>query len=242
MVRFSRDHLAVADEARLGVAADLARADEDTGDVAQLGRLEDLADLRRTQLDLFELRLEHALEGRLDLLDRLVDDRVVPGRHALALGHLRRAAGRADVKPITMASEPIARSMSDSVTAPTPRCRTRMSTSSPTSSWSSGGLEGLDGTGSVTLDDQVQLLDLAGLQHLSRSSSDTRRVRLAKPRSARGRRASPRSGGRCGPRRRRGSCRLHPGRWSGPGPGPASTGPASATLLPLSSSMARTRP
>src|ERR1041385_6841254 len=38
---------------------------------------------------------------------------------------------------MTMASEPVARSMSDSVTAPTPRCSTRISTSSPTSSWSS---------------------------------------------------------------------------------------------------------
>ncbi len=39
---------------------------------AQLGRLEDLADLRRAELDLLVLRLEHALEGRLDLLDGLV--------------------------------------------------------------------------------------------------------------------------------------------------------------------------
>src|SRR3712207_9060602 len=38
--------------------------------------------------DLLVLRLEHALEGRLDLLDRLVDDRVVPDVHALAVGEL----------------------------------------------------------------------------------------------------------------------------------------------------------
>ncbi len=48
--------------------------------------------------DLLELRLEHALEGRLDLLDGLVDHRVVPDLDALAVGQLRRLALRADVE------------------------------------------------------------------------------------------------------------------------------------------------
>ena len=58
---------------------------------------EDLANLRRAELDLLELGLEHALERGLDLFDRLVDDRVVADVDALALRRARppaRPAGR----------------------------------------------------------------------------------------------------------------------------------------------------
>src|SRR3712207_8176417 len=48
--------------------------------------------------DLLVLRLEHALEGRLDLLDRLVDDRVVPDVDALAAGELGGLALGPDVE------------------------------------------------------------------------------------------------------------------------------------------------
>ena len=48
--------------------------------------------------DLLELRLEHALEGRLDLLDRLVDDRVVADLDALALGDVGVLALGPDVE------------------------------------------------------------------------------------------------------------------------------------------------
>src|SRR5689334_6860441 len=78
----------VADEPRLGVAPDESRPDDATRDVAETRRAEDLADLRRAELDLFVDRLEHALEGRLDLLDGLVDDRVVADLHALAVGQV----------------------------------------------------------------------------------------------------------------------------------------------------------
>src|SRR5688572_30487793 len=60
-----RDDDAVADDASLRVARDRPGADDDTGDVAELGGAEHLADLGHTRLDLFELRLEHALEGLL---------------------------------------------------------------------------------------------------------------------------------------------------------------------------------
>ena len=53
---------------------------------------EDLADLGGAELRLFVLRLEHALERRLDLVDRLVDDRVVADVDALAVGELARLA------------------------------------------------------------------------------------------------------------------------------------------------------
>ena len=48
--------------------------------------------------DLLELRLEHALERRLDLLDRLVDDRVVADLDALAVGDLGVLALGPDVE------------------------------------------------------------------------------------------------------------------------------------------------
>src|SRR5699024_2818796 len=76
---------------------DDAAAHDRTGDVAELGGAEDLADLRRAELDLLVLRLEHALEGGLDLVDRVVDDRVVLDLDALALGVVRVQTLRADV-------------------------------------------------------------------------------------------------------------------------------------------------
>src|SRR4029079_924649 len=78
----------VAGDPRPGAALDLAAAHDRAGDVAELAAAEDLADLRGAELDLLELRLEHALEGLLDLVDRLVDDRVVADLDALALGDL----------------------------------------------------------------------------------------------------------------------------------------------------------
>src|SRR3954464_10755016 len=79
---------AVADQPGLRVTDDRAATDDRTRDVADARHPEHLADLRRAELDLLVLRLEHALEGRLDLLDRLVDDRVVPDVDALAVGEL----------------------------------------------------------------------------------------------------------------------------------------------------------
>src|SRR5699024_11808904 len=90
---------AVPDQPGLGVAAHDTVGDHATGDVADLRGAEDLADLRLAQLDLFVDRLEHPLQGRLDLVDGLVDHRVVPDLHALAVGQLGRLALRADVEP-----------------------------------------------------------------------------------------------------------------------------------------------
>src|SRR4051794_34611496 len=82
------DHGTVTHEPRLRVADDRAAADQRTGDVADPRHPEDLADLRRTELHLLVDGLEHALEGGLDLVDGLVDDRVVPDVHTLAVGQL----------------------------------------------------------------------------------------------------------------------------------------------------------
>src|SRR3954471_6605716 len=81
------DHT-VTHQPGLRVPVDGAAADDRPGDVADARHAEDLADLRRAERDLLVLRLEHALEGRLDLLDRLVDDRVVPDVDTLAVGQL----------------------------------------------------------------------------------------------------------------------------------------------------------
>src|SRR5699024_6741549 len=91
------DHHTVAGDARLRTALDDAAAHDRTGDVAELGGAEDLADLRRAELDLLVLRLEHALEGGLDLVDRVVDDRVVLDLDTLALGVVRVQTLRANV-------------------------------------------------------------------------------------------------------------------------------------------------
>src|SRR3712207_5977034 len=88
----------VADQPGLGVPGDRPAADDGARDVADPRHAEDLADLRRAERDLLVLRLEHALEGRLDLLDRLVDDRVVPDVHALAVGELGGLALGPDVE------------------------------------------------------------------------------------------------------------------------------------------------
>src|SRR6478735_9120240 len=92
------DHGAVPEDPHLGVATDDPADDHAARDVADLRRAEDRADLRLAEGRLLELGLEHALQGGLDLVDRLVDHRVVPDLHAFAVGQLRRLALRADVE------------------------------------------------------------------------------------------------------------------------------------------------
>src|SRR4051794_5015617 len=92
------DHGTVTHEPCLRVSDDRAAADQRTGDVADARHPEDLADLRRAELDLLVDGLEHALESGLDLVDRLVDDRVVPDVHTLAVGQLGRLPLGPDVE------------------------------------------------------------------------------------------------------------------------------------------------
>src|SRR5690606_33073350 len=98
-VEVVRHDRAVAHQPDLRVAPDDARRDHAARDVAalDLAGAEDLADLGLTELTLLVDRLEHALEGRLDLFDRLVDHRVVLDLDALAVGELGGLALRADV-------------------------------------------------------------------------------------------------------------------------------------------------
>src|SRR5690625_5502670 len=64
---------AIAHQARLGVAADKTAAHLRACTVAELGGTAHLQNLGGTEQTLFELRLEHALERALHLVDRVVE-------------------------------------------------------------------------------------------------------------------------------------------------------------------------
>src|SRR5690349_14073545 len=90
---------AVADDPGLGVAPDETGAHQAAGDDADLRGAEHLAHLRGAELHFLVLGLEQALERRLDLLDGLVDDGVVPQLHALTVGDLAHPLGGPHVEP-----------------------------------------------------------------------------------------------------------------------------------------------
>src|SRR6478752_3352284 len=92
------EHHTTAQQPGPGIPADLPGPHDAAGDVAELGRPEDLPDLRRTGLHLLELGLEQTLERLLDLVDGLVDDRVVADVDTLAVGQLLHPAHRLDVE------------------------------------------------------------------------------------------------------------------------------------------------
>src|SRR5699024_6714071 len=92
------DHDIVPQQAGLRVPPHDAFADHATGDGAHLGGLEGLPNLGLAELDLLVLRLEHALEGLLNVLGRAVDHRVVPDLNTLAVGDLRGLTLRSDVE------------------------------------------------------------------------------------------------------------------------------------------------
>src|SRR5699024_6562477 len=89
---------AVAHQAGLGVALDDTLGDVRTGDVAPLGGAVDLADLGGTELHFLVLRLEHALERALDIVDGVVNHRVELHVHALAVREFGDTFGRTDVE------------------------------------------------------------------------------------------------------------------------------------------------
>src|SRR3954451_741215 len=156
------DHRAVTHQPGLGVAHDRAGADDAAGDVADLARPEHLADLRSAELDLFELRLEHALERALDVLDRGVDDRVVADVDLLAVGQLARLALRPDVE----ADDDRVGGLGQVDVVLCDRADT--TPDDPDADLVFGAdvdvqqrvLERLDRTGDVALEDQVELVDL----------------------------------------------------------------------------------
>src|SRR6266700_1473658 len=160
------DHHAVPDQPRLAAAADQATAHDGPGDVADPRHPEDLPDLRGAQLDFLELGLEHALERRLDLLDRLVDDRVVADVDALAPGQLAGPVGRPDVEADDHrvgGDGQVDIVMGDRADAAADHAQADLFADVELEQ---RVLEGFDRTGHVALDDEQQFLALARLERL----------------------------------------------------------------------------
>src|SRR5665811_1437585 len=154
------------DDPRLGAALDLPGADQRSGDIAELGGLEDLAHLGGAQLDLFVLRLQHALQRCLDVLDGRVDDRVEARVHALAVGQLGHPLGRLDVEADDDGA--VDRRQVDVVL----RDRAHPAVDDPQVDLFADVdleqrvLERLDRTRHITLEDEVEVVDLARGQGL----------------------------------------------------------------------------
>src|SRR5690242_3318714 len=160
------DHHAVPDQPCLGAAADQATAHDGPGDIADPRYPEDLPDLRGAELDFLELGLEHALERRLDLFDRLVDDRVVADVDALAPGQLTGPFGRPDVEADDHrvgGDGQVDVILGDRADAAADHAQADLFADVELEQ---RVLEGFDRTGHVTLDDEEQFLALARLERL----------------------------------------------------------------------------
>ena len=125
---------------------------------------EDLAHLGGAELHLLVLRLEHALEGRLDVVDRLVDDRVEAHVDALAVGQLLDALRVLDVEADD--DRVVDRRQVDVVLrdGTDPAVDDAQLDLVAHVDLEQRVLERLDGTGDVALEDQVEGLDLALLR------------------------------------------------------------------------------
>src|SRR5215217_7498714 len=153
------DH-AVADQAGFGPAGDLARGDVRPGDHADPRHPEGLADLGGAELALLVLGGEQALEGLLDVLHHLVDDRVQADVDALAVGQVAR--GRCG--PHREADDDRARHrgqadvvLGDGAGRLVEHAQPDLGDLDP----AQGVVDGLDRAHHVGLDDQRQLLELA---------------------------------------------------------------------------------
>ena len=80
------------------MTTDGAVGDHAARDRSNLRGAEDLADLRGAHCLLLVDRLEHASQGGLDLIDGVVDDRVVPNVNVLLVSHTLGMGGRANVE------------------------------------------------------------------------------------------------------------------------------------------------
>ena len=200
--RLSVDHHAVAQQPGPGVAADLPGLHDAAGDGAEPGGPEDLADLGPTQLDLLELRLEHALE-------RLPRSRRWPGRSPCSSGSPRPRGRPArwpcprprTLKPSTMTLSAMAQvdvALGDATDAAVDDPQLDVVAHVELHQ---RVLERLDGARVVALDDQGELL---GLLRARRPGPPARPACGGWParRCARGPAAARRSAGPPGPRRR----------------------------------------
>src|SRR5829696_6952724 len=153
------DH-AVADQAGLGPPGDLARGDVRPGDHADPRHPEGLPDLGGAGLALLVLGGEQALEGLLDVLHHLVDDRVQADVDALAVGQV--AGGRGGPHREADDDRPGHRGQADVVLGDGPgRLVQHPQPDLGDLDAPEGVVDGLDRTHHVGLDDQRQLLQLA---------------------------------------------------------------------------------
>src|ERR1700709_868638 len=151
----------ISDEPRLAVPDDRAAAHEAAGDVPDPRDLEDIAHLGGTELPLFVDRLEQTLEGGFHFLDRLVDDRVVADVDTFGGSELGDLALRPDVE----ADDDRLRrrgqhdgGLGDRTDAPVDDAHADLVADVDLKQ---RVLECLDRTRTVTLEDQVELVDLA---------------------------------------------------------------------------------
>src|SRR5215212_94205 len=150
----------VADQAGPGTAGDLARGDVRPGDHADPRHPEGLADLGGAGLALLVLGGEQALEGLLDVLHHLVDDRVEADVDALAGGQVAGGRGRPHREPDD--DRPRHRGQGDVVLGDGPgRLVEHAQPDLGDLDAPEGVVDGLDRTHHVGLDDQRQLLQLA---------------------------------------------------------------------------------
>ena len=84
------DHNVIADQPHVGAALDGAIGNFAAGDVADLGNLEDLQDLRIAQHGLAQCRRQQAGHRLFYIIDEIVDDVVVADFDAGALSGLTR--------------------------------------------------------------------------------------------------------------------------------------------------------
>ena len=91
------DDDAVADDPDLAVLLDFPFRDVTTGDTADSGNLEDLADIHGAEEVLLLDGFENPFQGLFDVLDELVDDGVVADLHLLLFGLFPGSLGGADV-------------------------------------------------------------------------------------------------------------------------------------------------
>src|SRR5215211_4481313 len=153
------DH-AVADQAGLGPPGDLARGDVRPGDHADPRHPEGLPDLGGAGLALLVLGGEQALEGLLDVLHHLVDDRVQADVDALAVGKFacRRGGPHREADD----DRPGHRGQADVVLGDGPgRLVQHPQPDLGDLDPPEGVVDGLDRAHHVGLDDQRQLLELA---------------------------------------------------------------------------------
>ena len=96
------------------MAGQLAFSDDASGDGADFGNSEDLHDFRRADNLFLHHRFEHAFDGILDVVDRIVDDRIEADFDLLLSASLRADADGRTWKPTMMAFEAAANRTSDS--------------------------------------------------------------------------------------------------------------------------------